>query len=118
MSFSKTLSIFTLMTLLFNPFQIYGIEDQFEISVSVTSAEPAAPSAPSAPAGGGAGQFVYPVIYDIKVSPDVDRAVITWKTNVPTVGGVKWGLTNSLETVEISEIAYNIEHSATLNSLI
>ena len=106
------------MTLLFNPFQIYAIEDQFEISVSVTSAETAAPSAPSAPAGGGAGQFVYPVIYDIRVSPDVDRAVITWKTNVPTINSLKWGLSSSFETGETSEIAYGIEHSATLNSLI
>jgi hypothetical protein len=73
------------------------------------------------PSGGGTptpGGTAFPQIYDVVVTPTQTGATIVWKTTVPTIGNLAWGLTSGYEAGNVSEIIFDTNHSASLQGLV
>jgi len=63
----------------------------------------------------GAGFAIY--ITDIRITPDVTSAIISWKTNRVTIGTLVWGTTKDYEDGTVSEINYTTNHNVKLENL-
>ena len=94
---SKSVALVCTLIVFLLPLNILqaAIEDQFEISATVVESA-ATPEIPSR-GGGGSGDFVAPLIYDIQVSSGQTNAEISWKTRVPAQSIIKWGSNNNLD---------------------
>lgn len=71
-----------------------------------------------APTQGGGGQSqTQPLIYDVRVEVSDTRATISWKTNVPTLGGLYWGKTSDLSDGLIQGTVFTTDHQVSLDNL-
>src|SRR3990167_8225630 len=114
---SKSVALVCTLIVFLLPLNILqaAIEDQFEISATVVESA-ATPEIPSR-GGGGSGDFVAPLIYDIQVSSGQTNAEISWKTRVPAQSIKKWGSNNNLDLGQYSENSYSVSHNYTIENL-
>ncbi|MEK7228000.1 MAG: hypothetical protein AAB681_01435, partial [Patescibacteria group bacterium] len=70
---------------------------------------------PPPPQGGGGGHI--PFLYDVVITPGVDKAVINYKTLSPTFATVTWGETIELKSGTTRSIIFVTNHSSVLTEL-
>lgn len=89
-----------------------------ESAQSATSSATTFTTATVATGGGGSGQLQAPVIYDVAVLPNQTGATISWKTTMPTIGNLSWGLTTNYEAGTSGGTLYETNHYVTISGLL
>ncbi len=75
---------------------------------------------PPPPSPGRGGATIPPEdlnIYNLKINPDFESAVITWDTKIGTMSTLKWGETGEVKDGALGSVIFEVKHKMTIQNL-